>query len=163
MCIHVRNIFMLLKVLPRLFTWYSKYSKMFEILLQFKIAVIFDRFTRRCVAMMHWERPLGVPIRSTYRVTPIYCQMPSSTFLRALGFHTRVMWFTALLNVYSVQVPSFPVALRKRPWPSVNPRLGVRMLSSPFLSLSLPFSPEPACVDSRDFSQWLLCSSLEAR
>ncbi len=44
--------------------------------------------------------------------------------------------------------PSFPVTLRKRPRPSVNPRPGVRMLSSrrwsvsrrasPFLSLSRP-------------------------
>ncbi len=110
---------------------------MFEILLQCKIAVIFDRFTRRCVAMMHWERPLGVPIRSTYRVHANLLSdavLDVLTVLWALGFHTRVMWFTALLNVYSVQVPSFPVALRKRPWPSVNPRLGVRMLSSPFLA-----------------------------
>ncbi len=52
-----------------------------------------------------------------------------STLTLCLGIHTRAMWFTALLNVYSVQIPSFPFALRKRPRPSVNLWAGVRMLS----------------------------------
>ncbi len=52
-----------------------------------------------------------------------------SVLTLCLGFHTCAMRFTALLNVYSVQVPSFPVALRMRPRPSVNLQPGVRILS----------------------------------
>ncbi len=62
-------------------------------------------------------------------------------FMFGLSHTCDAMRFTALLNVYSVQVLSFPIMLRKRPMPLVNLLPGVRMLSSRRLRVSRQASP----------------------